>query len=223
MRAYRSPLKLFVFGIVGIVLILAAADVMFGHWLSTPPDANDGVLTTRGHAQLRGDLIWGGVMLASGVLIFGGSITELVRRRPIVAVNGAGLILDTGGEGDVIPWGSIESVASGVDRDAYDGSPREQLLVEVTPGTELSERLSGLQREGDVVLIDAHDWATPVTEVALAAQGAHDHYRRVESIQNFEPPSIEWETTIDQAEVDPEEAVEAHVEETQADENEEDE
>ena len=218
MRTYRSPLKLFVFGIVGIVLILAAADVMFGHWLSTPPDTNDGVLTTRGHAQLRGDLIWGGVMLASGVLIFGGSVTELVRRRPIVVVNGSGLVIDTGGEGDVIPWESVESVASGVEHDSYDGSPREQLLVEVTPGTELSARLSGLQRDGDVVSIDAHDWATAVTEVALAAQGAHDHYRRVESVQNYEPPSIEWETTIDQPDVDA-----GPAEEPQADETEEDE
>lgn len=198
MRAYRSPLKLFVFGIVGIVLIAAAADVMFGHWVSTPPDSNEGVLTTRGHAQLRGDLIWGGAMMAAGVLLFGGSITELVRRRPIVEVNGEGLVIDTGGDGDVIPWVSIESVTSGVESDAYDGSPREQLIVQVTAGTKLSERLSGLQRSGDTVLIDAHDWASPVTEVALAAQGAQNHYQRVELLQNYEPPSVVWETTVDQ-------------------------
>jgi len=218
MRAYRSPLKLFVFGIVGIVLIAAAADVMFGHWLSTPPDTNNGVLTTRGHAQMRGDIIWGGVMLASGVLIFGGSVTELIRRRPMVIVNGSGLVIDTGGEGDVIPWESIESVASGVERDAYDGSPREQLMVEVTSGAELSERLSGLQRDGDVVLIDAHDWAIAVTEVALAAQGALDHYRRVESIQDYEPPSIEWETTIDQPDLAAAQAEEAQMAITEEDE-----
>lgn len=223
MRAYRSPLKLFVFGIVGIVLIAAAADVMFGHWLSTPPDNNDGVLTTRGLAQQRGDLLWGGVMLASGVLIFGGSVTELVRRRPIVTVNGSGLVIDTGGEGDLIPWASIESVSSGVESDAYEGSLREQLMVKVTPGAELSERLSGLQRDGDVVLIDAQDWAVEVTEIALAAQGAHDHYRRMESIQNFEPPSIEWETTMAQPEVEEAPAEEATAEEAQMDETEEDE
>jgi hypothetical protein len=205
MRAYRSSLKLFVFGIVGIVLIAAAADIMFGHWVSTPPDNNDGVLTTRGQAQQRGDLLWGGTMIATGVLLFGGSVTELVRRRPMVLVEGAGLVIDTGGDGDVIPWGDIDSVTSGVELDAYDGSRREQLIVRVKSGTELPDRLSGLQRNGDTVLIDAHDWASRVTEVALAAQGAHDHYERVENLRNFEPPSIVWETTIIQADSEAEE------------------
>jgi hypothetical protein len=69
-----------------------------------------------------------------------------------------------------------------------------------------------------VVLIDAHDWAIAVTEVALAAQGAHDHYRRVESIQDYEPPSIEWETTIDQPDLAATQAEEAQMDETEDDE-----
>lgn len=200
MRAYRSPLKLFVFGIVGIVLIAAATDIMFGHWLSTPPDNNDGVLTTRGQAQQRGDLLWGGAMLATGVLLFGGSVTELIRRQPAVSVSGDGLLIDTGGDGDVIPWSDIDAVSSDVISDAYDGSMREHLVVEVTPGTNLAGRLSGLHREDDKVFIDAHDWASRVTEVALTAQGAHDHYQRMQAVRDFEPPSIVWETTVFQTE-----------------------
>lgn len=200
MRVYRSPLKLFIFGIVGIALIAAAADVMFGHWISTPPDDNDGVLTTRGLAQQRGDLLWGGAMIASGVLLFGGSITELIRRRPIVNVTSEGLVIDTGGDGEVIPWGSIDAVSSGVISDPYDGSAREQLIVKVASGTALPHRLSGLSRDGDKVLIDAHDWASSVTEVALAAQGAHDHYLRMEVLGPYEPPSVVWEVTVDQSE-----------------------
>ncbi len=205
MRAYRSSLKLFVFGIVGILLIAAAADIMFGHWVSTPPDDNNGVLTTRGLAQQRGDLVWGGAMLATGVLLFGGSITELVRRRATVSVNGDGLLIDTGGEGDLIPWSSIDSISSGVFPDAYDGSMREQLVVDLGQGTVLAEGLAGIPREGDKVFIDAHDWASRVTEVALSAQGAHDHFRRIEAVRNFEPPSVVWETTVSQSEPEPQE------------------
>ncbi len=203
MRAYRSPLKLFVFGIVGIVLIAAAADIMFGHWLSTPPENNDGVLTTRGQAQQRGDLLWGGAMLATGVLLFGGSITELIRRKPVVIVSGDGLILDTGGDGVLIPWDDVTAVSSGVVEDPYDGSPREQLVVEIRTGFRIPDDLSGLVRVDDKVYIDAHDWANRVTEVALAAQGAHDHHQRMMALRFYEPPSMEWQTaTAEQSDTD---------------------
>ncbi len=204
MRAYRSPLKLFVFGIVGIVLIAAAADIMFGHWVSTPPDNNDGVLTTRGQAQQRGDILWGGVMVATGVLLFGGSVTELIRRKPAVIVSGEGLVIDTGGDGDLIPWGSVAAVSSDVIPDPYDGSMREQLVVETRPGSSIPDGLSGLGRQGNTIYIDAHDWASRVTEVALAAQGAYDHFLRMESLRSYEPPSMVWETTVDQPIIDAE-------------------
>lgn len=200
MRAYRSPLKLFVFGIVGVVLMAAAADVMFGHWVSTPPDNNEGVLTTRGLAQQRGDLMWGGTMLTAGLILFGGSVTELVRRRPVVLISGDGLVVDTGGDGTLIPWRSVEDVSSGVVVDTFDGVNREQLVVDLKPGTEVSTALASLHHDGDRVLIDAHDWAVSVTETALAAQGARSHFMRLEQFRDHEPPSIVWETTIDQGE-----------------------
>jgi hypothetical protein len=202
MRAYRSSLKLFVFGIVGIVLMAAAADIMFGHWISTPPDNTDGVLTTRGYAQQRGDLLLGGAMLVTGVLLFGGSITELLRRKPAVAVNAEGLFVDTGGGGELIGWGSIEEISSGVVPDPYDGSMREQLIVEIAPDAPLGVDKEHLPQVGDTIYIDAHDWASRVTEVALSAQGAHDHFERMEAVRNYEPPSMVWETTMVQSEAD---------------------
>lgn len=207
MRAYRSPLKLFVFGIVGIVLIAAAADITFGHWVSTPPDDNDGVLTTRGYAQQRGDLVWGGAMLVTGILLFGGSVTELVRRKPTVSVNADGLVVDSGGGGELIPWGSIEDVSSGVVPDPYDGSMREQLIVEIAPDASLQDDEEHLPHVGDTIYVDAHDWSSRVTELALSAQGARDHFVRMEALRTYEPPSIVWETTVDQPEPEGQSAV----------------
>lgn len=207
MRAYRSPLKLFVFGIVGIVLMAAAADVLFGHWVSTPPDSNDGVLTTRGHAQQRGDYLWGGALLATGILIFGGSVIELVRRKPAIAVSGAGVQLDTGGAGDgLIPWAMIDEVSSGTISDPYDGSTREQLIIELKEDANIPDGLPGTTIDGQLLYVDAHDLASRVTEIALQAQGAHDHFLRLEAVRSYEPPSMVWETTIDQDE-SPEESL----------------
>lgn len=201
MRAYRSPVKLFVFGIVGIILIAAAADVMIGHWVSTPPESIDGGLTTRGQAQQRGDLVWGGAMLVTGVLLFGGAVTELIRRKPTVIVNSDGLVVDTGGDDGFIPWESIDDVSSTAISDPYDGSIREQLVVETRSDASIPEDLS---RDGGTIYIDVHDWAGRVTELALSAQGALDHYQRMEAIRSYEPPSIEWETTVYQPDVEEE-------------------
>lgn len=203
MRAYRSPLKLFVLGVIGIMLIAAAADIMFAHWISTPPDSIDGSLTTRGHAQQRGDLLWGGAMLVVGVLLFGGSITDLIKRKPTVIVSAEGLVVEADGSGKLLPWESVESVSSGVIPDPYDGSMREQLIVEMRSDPPREEDGDDIAHTGDTVYIDAHDWTGRVTEVTLAAQGAHDHFRRLEAIRSYEAPSMVWEVTTDQSDEEP--------------------
>ena len=201
MRAYRSPLKLFVFGIIGIVLIAAAADILFGHWLSTAPDTIDTALTTRGRAQQRGDVLWGGVMLVAGILIFAGSVVELFRRKATVVVGSEGLVVGSDAAEGLIPWANIESISSTVVSDPYDGSMREQLVVELQPNPDIDSTVVESATGGETIYVDAHDWSNRVTEVALAAQGAHDHYQRMEAVRSYEPPSIEWETTVDQLDV----------------------
>jgi len=175
---------------------------MFGYWLSVEPDANNGVLSTRGLAQQRGDILWGGTMVVAGVLLFGGAITELVRRRPIVAVEDDGLRLFGSVEHDLIPWGDIDDISSGTIRDPYDGSVREQLIVVLTVEASARSDNDGDVSERDTVYIDAHDWSSQVTDIALAAQGAHDHFTRMEAVRNYVPPSIVWETTASQPEAD---------------------
>jgi hypothetical protein len=73
---------------------------------------------------------------------------------------------------------------------------REQLVVELQSDQDVDGDPAGPISDGETIYIDAHDWSNRVTEVALAAQGAHDHFQRVEAVRTFEPPSIEWETTL---------------------------
>ncbi len=195
MRVYRSPLRLFVFGIVGLLLMLAAADVMFGHWISTPPDGAPGLLTTRGQAQQRGDFIWGGAMIGVGALLFGASVVELIRRNPVIEVHENGIVAAIGAthRDVVLQWAQIEEVASGVRTDLYDGSTRDRLLVRLREKGDLPRDVIGATWEGRSLSIDAHDWTTPVTEVVLAAQGGLEYYRRVEAIGQMGEPSLVWE------------------------------
>lgn len=196
MRAYRSPLRLFVFGMIGVALVLASVDIMFGHWLSTPPEENNGVLTTRGQAQQRGDIIWGAAMVGMGTLLVGGSVVELVRRRPVAEVRPDELMVAIGPhESDVvIPWENVRSVTSDTMLDPYDGSEREVLLIDVFERDGLPGEPIGAAWHGLELRVDAHDWSKRVTDIALSAQGALGHHRRVEEIKQMGPPSVTWET-----------------------------
>ncbi len=199
MRTYRSPLRLFAFGLVGIILIVAAIDVMFGHWLSTAPEDTNGTLTTRGQAQQRGDILWGAALIGAGTLLVGGSVVELVRRKSLVVVTADGLVMAIGlHEADVVtPWSAVEDVTSDTVVDPYDGAVREVLVVALSDRTGVPAEPLGATWDGDTLLIDAHDWTRRVTDVALSAQGALGHYRRVEEIKQMGPPSVEWDSEGD--------------------------
>lgn len=199
MRAYRSPFRLFVFGIVGMFLMLAAVDVMFGHWVSTGPEENDdGALTTRGQAQQRGDIIWGAALLGAGTLLFAGTVIELSRRKPLVEIREDGILLAVSTTSDevVVPWGQIESIGSGVTVDPNDGGERTELIITVSSRTDLPDDLVGAEWDGSRLRIDTHDWSEPVADVALAAQGAFQHFRRVREIEAMGQPELTWETTV---------------------------
>ncbi len=198
MRVYRSPLRLFLFGVVGLLLMIAAADVMFGQWISTPPESTDGILTTRGLAQQRGDFVWGIAMIGVGALLFGRGVIELIRRRPRIRLckDGIAMAIGVTGKDVVLPWEKIEAVWSGVETDPYDGGSRDRLFVKLRDRSDLPEQFVGATWNGTILTMDAHDWSKPVTEATLAAQGGLDHYRRVRAITEMEEPSLVWETSV---------------------------
>lgn len=202
MRVYRSPLRLFAFGLIGVALILASVDIMFGHWLSTPPETSGTILTTRGQAQQRADIVWGAALIGMGTLLVGGAVVELVRRHPVVEVSQDGLMVAIGShESDVtIPWAHVRSVGSDVVTDRYDGSHRNVLLVDVADRDGVPEHPIGAAWRGTELVVDGQDWSRRVTEVALSAQGALGHHRRVEEIKAMGPPSVTWDTDEDRAE-----------------------
>ena len=200
MHAYRSSIRLFVVGVIGLILIVAALDIMFFHWLSIPPEGADTVLTTRGQAQQRGDMLWGASLIGMGVILFGSSLIELIRRKPAIDVRDDGLHAQIGAQAPdvLIPWSAVDSVSSTITIDPYDGSIREQLVVTLSTPETIPHALAGAVMNGNELHIDAHDWNRPVTDIALAAQGARDHAMRLEVAATAESsPAMMWETRVD--------------------------
>lgn len=198
MRAYKSPTRLFAFGLLGLLLIIASVDVMFAHWVSTEPENTDGVLTTRGHAQQRGDIIWGAVMLGTGTALFAGAFIELIRREPQCVIAAEGIEIPMGKHGDdvMVPWSNVRDVRGDLIEDGFDGSMREQLVVEVFDTAGLPDEPQGAQWNDYELQVDAEDWTKGVGEFAIAAQGALGHYRRVDEIKHMESPSLTWRTSV---------------------------
>lgn len=199
MRAYRSPMRLFIIGVAGIILLIAALDIMFFHWLSVAPDGAPGALTTRGRAQQRGDLIWGASFVGMGVLMLGWALVELFKRKPVVDVRDDGLFLQIGANHPdvLIPWDHIASIGSAVEADPFDGADREQLIVEIADPASIPSSMAGARWVGSELHIDAHDWNRRVTEIALAAQGAREATLRASNPPSPSAPAMMWETSVD--------------------------
>lgn len=202
MHAFRAPFRLFVIGLVGLVLILTAIDVTFLHLLSTAPNGAPEQLTSRGLAEQRGDIILGATLLASGIILFGVSVAALVKRKPVVDVRDDGLYAQLDGRIPevLIPWAEVATVTSGVETDPFDGATREMLIIRVRDMDAIPPSLAGAKWRGDELHIAAHDWNRSVTDIALAAQGARNHAMRPPASatpsQPFEP-SMMWETKVD--------------------------
>ena len=59
LRVEKSPVRQFLAGLAGLVLLIAAIDIVWLHQLSGPPTTNtDGTLTSRGIVERRTDVLW---------------------------------------------------------------------------------------------------------------------------------------------------------------------
>jgi len=143
-------------------------------------------------------MIWGAAMLGAGTLLFAGTVIELGRRKPLVEIREDGIFLAVSTTSDdvVVPWGQIESIRSGATVDANDGGERSEMVIMVNSRADLPDGLVGAHWEGPNLRVDTHEWSEPVAEVVLAAQGALEHFRRVQEIEAMGQPSLTWETVI---------------------------
>jgi len=169
-KVYRSPLRQFLFGLAGLVLILAAIDIVWAYQLSEPPTTNDdGALTTRGYIDRRGDVMWGTLFL----LVGGGtevvSIVGLLRRRPVLEIldTGIAIRIASGREPMLIPWHRITSVRSGTEDSPDAAITPRQLLIEVDDVSRFPEQLWGAEWQGDLLRVDTNSWAETAVEVVV--------------------------------------------------------
>jgi hypothetical protein len=135
-----------------------------------------------------------------GVILFGSSIVELFRRKPVVDVRDDGLYAQIGANVPevLIPWRHIADVRSGVVDDPFDGSVREELIVTIIDPSVIPAELTGASWSGTDLHIDAHDWNRSVTDIALAAQGARNYAVRPPShAVAASEPAMMWETVVD--------------------------
>ena len=167
---HRSPLRQFMFGLAGLVLILAAIDIVWAHKLSEPPmiDAS-GNLTSRGQIDRRHDLMWGSLFL----LVGGGTtlvaIAGLVRRQPMLELteDGVSIRLLSANEMMHIPFHRIQWARSSSE-DSADASIRpRQLLIGVDDPTRFSDQLWGAEWRDDALRIDTDGWSETAEEIAI--------------------------------------------------------
>ena len=166
----RSRVRLFLMIAVGIVLVIAALDIVAFHKLSEPPITNDdGGLTTKGQAEEREDLAWGAAFTAVGASLLVAGGVGLVRPRPMVEVRDDGLSLRVAGPRTLydFPWDDIVSVRSGRDFDDDGRQAVPILMVEVTDASRYPDALWGAVWDGNTLRVDADGWDTPVEEVVV--------------------------------------------------------
>jgi hypothetical protein len=182
LRVDRSAVRLFLFGLVGLFLMLGAVDVMWGHWVSTPPDTHNEEITSKGRSQRRADYVWGVFLLAGGAGVFGYSITALIRRTPALVVREDGLVLTIGAPGEdpvFVPWSIITFVSSGAQRNPNGGYDRDVLVVDVTNPAGFPSEPWGASWDGNRLILDASGWDKPIDEVVIhagiALERAHHH------------------------------------------------
>ena len=187
LRVDRSPVRLFLFGLVGLFLMLGAVDVMWGHWVATPPDTYNEEITSKGRNQRRADYVWGAFLLAGGAGLFGFALTALIRRSPAVVVRDNGLALSVGGPGEdpvFLPWSAISFVSSGAEKNPNGGYDRDVLVVDVVDPAGLPAEPWGAIWYGNRLVVDASGWDKPIDEVVIHAGIALDRF------QHFTDPRL---------------------------------
>ena len=169
----RSRVHQLLLAAAGVLLLLAAIDIVSLHKLSDPPSTNDdGVLTSKGQTERRTDMIWGSIFTAVGGSLIVVGLGGLMTGRPVVEIDDEVLSLRVAGPMSMLdfPWHDIVSVRSGRDREDDGRVPTPVLLVEVDEPGKYPKELWGAVWEGPVLQVDAGGWAAAVEDVAVRCQ-----------------------------------------------------
>jgi hypothetical protein len=181
LEVHRSPVRLFLFGVAGLILMLAAFDIVWVHRVSTPPEQTNGVLSSTGYNQRRADYLWGIPMLLAGSALFGYSVVTLMRRDPVLVVRDDGIAFSVGrpGAGAVlVPWGAVRDVYSAADPDPDGGAPTDVVVFDLFSGDGLPDEPWDAQWDGTRLKVNATGWEQRPEDVVVHARVALEASRR---------------------------------------------
>ncbi len=181
LAVHRSPIRLFLFGMVGLLLMITAIDVMWLHRVSTPPETNDDALTTTGSNQQRADYLWGIPMLFGGTALFGYAMFSLLQREPVLTIRDDGVELQLGKPGApaaFVPWDAIDDIYGATDPDPDEGEPFPIVVFDVARPELLPEEPWDAEWDGSRLKVNAGSWERRLEEVVLHARVAMEASRR---------------------------------------------
>lgn len=191
----RAPVRTVLVLLAGLLLLLAAYDIVWGHVVSGPPSREEvseeqagqqtdvatvqPPLTTKGESERRTDLLWGTVFTLAGAFAVGGALLSLLRRPVLVEVTDDALRLRINGPGGLVdfPWEHVSWVHSGVSDDD-EATPARVLLVHVDNPGDYTPYPWGAVWDGGTLMMDADSWQMPPEDVVNHARIALDAHRR---------------------------------------------
>lgn len=171
--ARRSGSRRLLMAAAGILLLVAALDIVSLHVLSDPPTTNaDGVLTSKGQTERRTDIAWGSLFAAVGATLVVVGLGGLVTARPVVELTDESIRLRVAGPLSMldIPWEDVVSVYSGSDFEDDGRLPVPVLLIEVVDRNKYPDGLWGALWKGNSLQVDADGWEDPVEDVVVRAE-----------------------------------------------------
>ncbi len=181
-RVTKSAFRQFLLGLAGIILVLAAMDILWLHKVSSEPLVNDaGALTTRGQAWRRTDLVWGSAFLITGTGLFAVAAVGLATGGPVAEITDDGLRLRVGGPQKMVtfPWDQLVAVRS-VLVDGDGARPREVVTVEVADRSLFPDDLWSGEWIGNTFHLDADGWSESPDELAVRMELALERWHQQE-------------------------------------------
>ena len=189
----KSPYRQFLLCLAGILLVLAAMDILWLHKLSSPPlEDESGNVTTKGEAWRRTDLIWGSVFLLSGTALFVVAAGGLAAGRPVAELTDEGVRLRVAGPQKTItlPWNEIRG-ARVVLVEGEGVNPRPVLAIDAFDPAQFPYELWGAEWVDGKLHVDADGWSDPPEDVVVRIELDLEQWRRHAAIAELETELVD--------------------------------